>query len=54
MVNGFVPVFVTVKVCVDDDPVPMLPNEPLAPDTAIVVATLGSVAFALVKPVQPT
>jgi hypothetical protein len=53
MLSGFEPVFVTVKVCVADAPVPTLPNEPLAPDTAIVVAVAGSVALALVNPLQP-
>ena len=53
MDSVFEPVFVTVKVCVADDPVPTLPNEPLAPDTEIVVAVAGSVALALVNPVHP-
>lgn len=57
MVSVAAPVFVTVNVCVADDPVPTLPNKPVAPATATVVAVVGSagaVAFALVKPVQPT
>jgi len=54
MVSVTVPVFDTVNVCVVDDPVATLPNEPLAPATATVVVIVGSVALALVKPVQPT
>lgn len=51
------PVFVTVNVCVKEDPVATLPNEPVAPATTTVVAFVGSagaVPLALVKPVQPT
>jgi hypothetical protein len=51
------PVFVTVNVCVRDVPVPTLPNVPVAPATATVVALVGSagaVPLALVKPVHPT
>jgi hypothetical protein len=57
MVSVAEPVFVTVNVCVTDDPVATLPNEPVAPAIVTVVALVGSacaVALALVKPVQPT
>lgn len=54
MVSVTVPVFATTNVCVADDPVATLPNDPVAPDTATVVVIVGSAgAFALVKPVQP-
>ena len=54
MVSVIVPVFAMANVCVTDDPVATLPNDPVAPATAIVVAIAGSVALALVNPVQPT
>ena len=55
MVSVTVPVFDTVNVCVADDPVATLPNDPVAPATATVVVVVGSAgALALVNPVQPT
>jgi hypothetical protein len=54
MVSVADPELVTVNVCVTEVPVATLPNEPVAPATATVVAFVVSVAFALVKPVQPT
>ena len=53
MVSVAFPVLVTVKTCVPDDPVATLPNDPLAPPTAIVVVIVGSVALAPVMPIQP-
>ena len=54
MVSVADPVFVTVNVCVTDVPVATLPNVPVAPATATVVAFVGSVVLALVRPVHPT
>lgn len=54
IVSVAVPLFDTVNVCVADDPVATLPNEPVAPVTATVVVVVGSAgALALVNPVQP-
>ena len=54
IVSVAVPLFDTVNICVADDPVATLPNDPVAPDTATVVVVVGSAgALALVKPVQP-
>jgi hypothetical protein len=53
MVSVALPVFATVNVCVLDAPMATLPNDPVAPATATVVAAVGSDPLALVNPVQP-
>jgi hypothetical protein len=54
MVSVAVPVFDTTNVCVTEEPVATLPNDPVAPATATVVVVVGFAgALALVKPVQP-
>jgi hypothetical protein len=53
MVSVAVPVLVTVNVWVVDEPAVTLPNDPVAPPTATVVVTVGSVELAPVNPIQP-
>ena len=53
MVNVFVPVFVNVNVCVRDEHLATVPNALVPRLTLIVVASVGSVALAPVKPMQP-